>query len=112
MRDGCIGCGISKYVMLSRKNIRFENVFKVPITIAVTNRKMEMSMQNHMTLERRNVGDVERRWPLTVFWAIALLGIGILIGAAGDTGQSKAPVLTPVSDTKIEDWHGNVRRGG
>ncbi len=69
-------------------------------------------MQNHMTLERCNVGDVDRRWPLTVFWAIALLGIGILIGAAGDTGQSTAPALMPASDTKIEDWHGNVRRGG
>ncbi len=112
MRDVCIGRDISKYVMLSRKNIRFENVFNVLITVAVTNRKMEMSMQNHMTLERCNVGEVDRRWPLTVFWAIALLGIGILIGAAGDTGQSKAPALMPASDTKIEDWHGNVRRGG
>ncbi len=69
-------------------------------------------MQNHMTLERCNVGDVDRSWQLTVFWAIALLGIGILIGAAGDTGQSKAPALMPASDTIIEDWHGNVRRGG
>ncbi len=69
-------------------------------------------MQNHMTLERCNVGEVDRRWPLTVFWTIALLGIGILIGAAGDTGQSTAPALMPASDRIIEDWHGNVRRGG
>ncbi len=69
-------------------------------------------MQNHMTLERCNFGDVYRRWPLTVFWTIALLGIGILIGAAANTGQSKAPALMPASDTEIEDWHGNVRRGG
>ena len=69
-------------------------------------------MQNHMTLRRRYVLAAPRRWPLTLFWVTALVGLGFLIGVAREAGPVTAPVSTTAPDTTVEEWHGNVRVGG
>ena len=69
-------------------------------------------MQTEMTLNRHTNAAASPDWPLALFWVVALVGLGILIGAAGDAYLPDAQAVTPAPDAVVEDWHGNVRRGG
>jgi hypothetical protein len=70
-------------------------------------------MQNKITADSCNAEKTYGGVPHAVFWAVALVGLGFLIGAGHDLVEVMPEadrVLPP--QTTIEDWHGNVRRGG
>lgn len=70
-------------------------------------------MQNQMMANGCNADMTQRGVPHTAFWFAVLMGIILLFGAAREpveTMSESERMLAP--QTPIEDWHGNVRRGG
>jgi hypothetical protein len=71
-------------------------------------------MHNQMMADGCNVEKTQAGLPLAVFWVVALVGFGFLIGAGREPVATITPEIGQVlpAQTTTEDWHGNVRRGG
>ncbi|WP_159087006.1 hypothetical protein [Loktanella sp. Alg231-35] len=66
-------------------------------------------MQNQMMIGGYSTHRAPKEALLMVFWVVALVGLGFLIGTARVTLPVESERILP-AETTTEDWHGNVRR--